>query len=200
MITEIEIFLPTEYGDFKSRIYRDQDENEHILMIHEKTDFQKPVLVRIHSECMTGDLFHSLRCDCGYQLRKSMEMIADEGGVLIYLRQEGRGIGLTQKYYAYQNQDMGYDTVEANEQLGLPADLRTFGVAAEMLKDIGVKRVRLLTNNPKKLRDLKAKGIEIVERIPIVSSLNEHNARYIKTKEEKMGHLYDSDASVKEIV
>jgi 3,4-dihydroxy 2-butanone 4-phosphate synthase/GTP cyclohydrolase II len=186
----VDIFLPTEYGGFTSTIYTDDKGEEHILMVHEKTDYSKPVLLRIHSECLTGDLFHSLRCDCGSQLRESMEMIDREGGILVYLRQEGRGIGLTQKYFAYKFQDIGYDTIEANNQLGFDADLRSFTMVAEILNQIEVRKVRLITNNPQKVNDLKQNGIEIVERISLTPKPNEHNKTYLTTKRERMGHQY----------
>jgi 3,4-dihydroxy 2-butanone 4-phosphate synthase/GTP cyclohydrolase II len=190
MKKQIEIFLPTEFGNFTSSIYTDSIQKEHILMIHEKTDFKKPVLVRIHSECLTGDLFHSLRCDCGQQLRQSMSIIEKEGGILIYLRQEGRGIGLTQKYFAYKFQDMGYDTIEANKKLGFPPDLRSFVIAADMLKQIDVIRVRLITNNPEKIKDLQESGIQVVERVPLITEPNPYNQKYLNVKKEKMGHNY----------
>ncbi|MDC3412960.1 GTP cyclohydrolase II [Terrihalobacillus insolitus] len=188
MKKQVEIFLPTEYGNFYSSIYPDSEGKEHILMVHEKTNEEKPVLVRIHSECMTGDLFHSLRCDCGYQIRESMRMISEEGGILVYLRQEGRGIGLTQKYFAYKFQDMGYDTIEANEKLGYKADLRNFAMVADMLKDRGIREIRLLTNNLKKVKEMNDNGIEVVERVPLFTEANAYNEKYLFVKKEKMGH------------
>jgi 3,4-dihydroxy 2-butanone 4-phosphate synthase/GTP cyclohydrolase II len=189
---EIEIQLPTKYGNFSSSIYKDREGKEHILMIHEKTDLNDSVILRIHSECLTGDLFHSLRCDCGDQLNESLKIIGENGGILIYLRQEGRGIGLTQKYFAYKIQDAGYDTVEANEKLGFPSDLRTFIPAVTMLADIGVNKVRLLTNNPLKIKELKENSIEVIERIPLLIQSNEFNDLYMNTKKEKMGHLLNA--------
>jgi 3,4-dihydroxy 2-butanone 4-phosphate synthase/GTP cyclohydrolase II len=186
MKKQIEIFLPTEFGNFTSSIYTDSMQKEHIMMIHENTDVNQPILLRIHSECLTGDLFHSLRCDCGYQLRESLNMIKTDGGILIYLRQEGRGIGLTQKYFAYKFQDMGYDTIEANLKLGFSADLRSFVAAADMLKQNNVKKVRLITNNPQKIKDLQENHIEVVECIPLVSMPNPYNKDYLTAKREKL--------------
>lgn len=154
----------------------------------------EPVLVRVHSECMTGDVFGSQRCDCGPQLQKSMQMIAAEGrGVLLYLRQEGRGIGLANKIKAYQLQDQGMDTVEANLHLGFPMDSRDYGIGAQILRAIGVRKIRLLTNNPAKRVGLKGYGLEIVERVPLVIGANQNNAGYLKVKRDKMGHLFESD-------
>lgn len=189
MKKEIEIQLPTKYGNFASSIYKDREGKEHILMVHEKTKLNDAVILRIHSECLTGDLFHSLRCDCGDQLHESLKIIGENGGILIYLRQEGRGIGLTQKYFAYKIQDAGYDTVEANEKLGFPSDLRTFKPAAYILKDIGINKVRILTNNPQKIKELKDNNIEVLQRIPLLIQSNEHNDLYLNTKQEKMAHL-----------
>ncbi len=149
-----------------------------------------PVLVRVHSECLTGDVFGSMRCDCGEQLHKAMETISKEGrGIFLYMRQEGRGIGLDNKIRAYQLQDQGKDTVEANEALGFPADLRDYGVGAQILFDVGARRLKLLTNNPKKVVGLKGYGLEIVERIPLEIHPNAENARYLETKRDKLGHL-----------
>ncbi len=150
----------------------------------------EPVLVRFHSECLTGDVFGSRRCDCGEQLRMAMEQIAREGrGVILYLRQEGRGIGLRNKVKAYALQDQGLDTIEANEHLGFPVDLRTFGPAVQMLKDLGVSRVRLLTNNPHKIAAVEQRGIDVVERVPIVTPTHGENSRYLNAKRDKLGHL-----------
>jgi 3,4-dihydroxy 2-butanone 4-phosphate synthase/GTP cyclohydrolase II len=151
---------------------------------------QKPVLVRVHSECLTGDVFGSMRCDCGDQLNDAMKRIAKEGrGVFLYMRQEGRGIGFINKIKAYSLQDGGMDTVEANHALGFPADLRDYGTGAEILVNIGLKKIRLLTNNPKKISGIEGFGLEIVERIPIQMNHNEKNLRYLRTKKEKMGHI-----------
>ena len=149
----------------------------------------EPVLVRVHSECLTGDVFGSRRCDCGWQLQNAMQRISDEGrGVLLYMRQEGRGIGLAAKIHAYKLQEEGYDTVEANIKLGFPMDLRDYGMGAQMLHDIGVRKIRLMTNNPKKVVGLEGHNLEIVEQVPIISEAHPDNARYLATKREKMGH------------
>jgi 3,4-dihydroxy 2-butanone 4-phosphate synthase/GTP cyclohydrolase II len=151
---------------------------------------EEPVLVRVHSECLTGDVFGSLRCDCGEQLQDAMKLIAKEGrGVFLYMRQEGRGIGFVNKMRAYNLQDNGMDTVEANKALGFPADLRDYGIGAEILADLGIKKIRLLTNNPKKVSGIEGFGMEIVERVPIQVRSNVKNIRYLKTKKEKMGHI-----------
>ncbi len=150
----------------------------------------KPVLVRMHSECLTGDLFGSLRCDCGDQLNKSLEQIQEEGlGVLVYLRQEGRGIGLINKLKAYRLQDEGHDTVEANLKLGFAPDLRTFGVGAQILTDLGLKKIKLLTNNPKKIHGIEGYGLEIIDRVPIKIKSSKHNQKYLNAKRDKLGHL-----------
>jgi 3,4-dihydroxy 2-butanone 4-phosphate synthase / GTP cyclohydrolase II len=151
------------------------------------------VLVRMHSKCLTGDVFHSRRCDCGWQLHKAMEMIAEEGkGVIVYLDQEGRGIGLVNKLRAYELQDQGHDTVEANEKLGFKSDLRNYGVGAQVLLDLGLKSIRILTNNPTKLVGLKGYGLEIVDRVRIAAPTTETNASYLETKRTKMGHLLNT--------
>ena len=190
--------IPTPHaGEFKAIVYEnDVDDLLHIAMIKGEIDSDKPVLVRVHSECLTGDIFGSLRCDCGDQLLKSMEMIDKEGsGVFLYIRQEGRGIGLVNKIKAYALQDQGFDTVEANEELGFKADLRNYGIGAQILVDIGVKKMRLLTNNPKKMVGLEGYGLSIIEQVPIEIKPNEFNKGYLECKKLKMGHLLNIDAT-----
>ena len=183
--------MPTEYGLFQIYGYQDSINGEtHVALVMGEIDPEQPVLLRAHSECLTGDAFHSLRCDCEQQLHRSMEMIADEGaGVILYLRQEGRGIGLIAKLQAYELQDQGMDTVEANEALGLPVDKRDYGIGAQVLADLGVRKIRLISNSPRKYYGIESFGLEIVERIPLVIPSNEHNVRYLRTKSEKLGHI-----------
>ncbi len=183
--------LPTRHGDFEMRVYRDGDGKEHVALLAGEPDVGgEPVLVRVHSECMTGDVFGSRRCDCGEQLDHSLKLLQERGdGVLLYLRQEGRGIGLTHKIHAYGLQEKGLDTVEANHALGLPEDARDYQVAAEMLLDLGIGCILLITNNPAKIEGLREHGIEVVERLPILVCANPSNAGYLATKREKMGHL-----------
>ena len=188
------VTLPTRFGDFQATIYEDVIRNDqHVALTVGEPGGDDPVLVRMHSECLTGDVFGSRRCDCGEQLDRAMEMIAAQGrGVIVYLRgHEGRGIGLHNKFRAYQLQDDGLDTVEANERLGFPPDLRHYGIGAQILADLGVRRMRLLTNNLQKVTALEGYGIEEVERIPLVVEPNEHNRRYLETKQVKMGHLLE---------
>lgn len=183
--------LPTRNGRFDVHLYRSAvDTKEHIALVKGTVDSGTPVLVRVHSECLTGDIFGSQRCDCNEQLHTSMEMIEREGsGIVLYMRQEGRGIGLLNKLRAYRLQDEGKDTVEANEALGFHADVRDYSLAAQILLDLGVRRVRLLTNNPKKIVGLNGFGIEVTERIPIEVTATSANERYLRTKRDKMGHL-----------
>jgi 3,4-dihydroxy 2-butanone 4-phosphate synthase/GTP cyclohydrolase II len=186
-----EASLPTGHGLFMARAYRAQGGAEHVAMLHGSIDTADPVMVRVHSECLTGDVFGSLRCDCGPQLDLALRMIASRGvGVVVYLRgHEGRGIGLGQKLAAYRLQEHGFDTVDANTALGLPIDSRVYDVAAAILGDLGVKRVLLLTNNPAKQRGLEAAGLDVVERVPLVVPSNPLNAGYLQTKRERLGHI-----------
>src|SRR5574337_383281 len=186
--------LPTPYGRFTAILYNSQVEKKHHLaLVMGEINAVEETLVRVHSGCLTGDVFGSLRCDCGPQMDKSLELIANEGkGVFLYIRQEGRGIGLHNKLRAYELQDNGLDTVEANVKLGFAPDLRDYGIGAQVLADLGVRRIRLLTNNPRKLVALQGYGLEIIERVPLVIPPNECNARYLRTKREKLGHLLET--------
>ena len=184
--------LPTRYGDFTAIAYENLVTSEYaaVALVKGQVAGEEPVLVRIHSECLTGDALGSLRCDCGDQLHTAMRMISEEGrGVLLYMRQEGRGIGLLNKLRAYELQDQGLDTVEANKRLGFPPDLREYGIGAQILVDLGLKKLRQLTNNPRKVAALSGYGLEVVERIPIEMPPNPENIRYLRTKREKLGHL-----------
>ncbi len=183
------IEMPTDYGDFNCHLYRvSTDDSEHLAFVRGEIDPDKPVSVRVHSECLTGDVFGSRRCDCGGQLHTAMEHISKEGGVLLYLRQEGRGIGLAAKIHAYKLQEQGFDTIEANEKLGYGSDLRDYGMGAQMLYDLGIRKIRLLTNNPKKVIGLEGYGLEIVEEVAIRLPSNPHNEKYLETKRTRMGH------------
>ena len=190
-----ETVIPTAYGNWKAIAYKSSiDPDEHVAFVMGEIAGDGPVLVRMHSQCVTGDVFGSMRCDCGEQLEKSMQMIAHEGrGVVVYMRQEGRGIGFHNKLRAYALQDGGLDTVEANEALGFEADRRDYGIGMQILVDLGLTNIRLLTNNPAKRAGLEGYGLQMVERVPIYSPPNEHNARYLETKREKMGHRFDDD-------
>ena len=186
-----EVDLPTDHGHFRLSMYKSRITGlEHLALVKGKVDDGEPVLVRVHSECFTGDVLGSERCDCGPQLHTAMEMVEREGrGAVLYMRQEGRGIGLENKLHAYRKQEEGLDTVEANVALGFAPDLRDYGEGAQMLEDLGIRKVRLMTNNPCKVKGLDGYGIEIVERVPIVIPANAHDKRYLDTKREKMGHI-----------
>lgn len=184
--------LPTDWGDFEMIAFADQASNwmPHLALVHQKTNLSQPVPVRIHSECITGDLFGSHRCDCGDQLTAAMKLIQRQGGVLLYLRQEGRGIGIINKLKAYNLQDSGMNTIDANVHMGLEPDARHYDEAIQMLTELGIKQVKLITNNPEKLHAIEESGIELVERIPLVIPPKEANEDYLRTKAEAMGHMF----------
>ena len=192
LVERVEVVkLPTEYGDFDLHLYRSKlDGQHHLALVVGNPAEKRNVLVRVHSECLTGDVFGSRRCDCGPQLHQAMRQVAEAGcGVIVYMRQEGRGIGLAPKIKAYKLQEQGYDTVEANQKLGFDMDLREYGLGAQILADLGLHTIRLLTNNPRKIVGLEGYGLRIVEQVPIKVKPNPHNARYLTTKREKLGHL-----------
>ena len=189
---ESDAYLPTESGNFRVSVTPDENGMEHALLYVDGFEESENPLIRIHSECLTGDAFGSMKCDCGPQLKKSMKLIQQEGaGAIVYLRQEGRGIGLESKSQAYALQDKGYDTLDANLALGHPADARDYSIAAKMLKKKGIKNVRLMTNNPLKIKGLVDNGIEVSDRISHITGLSDENKEYLKTKSSRMGHLID---------
>ena len=189
---ESDAYLPTESGNFRVSVTPDENGMEHALLYVDGFEESENPLIRIHSECLTGDAFGSMKCDCGPQLKKSMKLIQQEGaGAIVYLRQEGRGIGLESKIKAYALQDKGYDTLDANLALGHPADARDYSIAAKMLKKKGIKNVRLMTNNPLKIKGLVDNGIEVSDRVSHITGLSDENKEYLKTKSSRMGHLID---------
>ena len=189
---QAEALIPTPWGNFNMIAFA-KDESEwmpHLALVHENCDIAEPVLTRIHSECITGDLFGSRRCDCGEQLNKSLKMAAEQGGLVLYLRQEGRGIGIINKLKAYNLQDLGLNTVDANLHLGLEVDARHYDIAVEMLAALGVDRIHLLTNNPEKVEALENSSIEVVSRVPLIIEPQKENFKYLKTKQDEMGHFF----------
>ena len=192
MERQAEATLPTDWGNFNMIAYAENDEDRmpHLAMVHEDFDPNKTILLRIHSECMTGDLFHSHRCDCGEQLETAMRLAAEQGGVVIYLRQEGRGIGLINKLKAYQLQDTGINTADANTHLGFEVDARHYDIAVKIMQDLGIEKIDLLTNNPDKIKEMAASPIEIENRVPLIIKPKKENMGYLQTKQDLMGHLF----------
>jgi GTP cyclohydrolase II len=192
MKTEASTILPTEHGNFLVKIYPSENAQESLAIISGTINPDESIAVRVHSSCITGEVLGSLKCDCKPQLDYALKYISEHGGVVIYLSQEGRGIGLTNKIKAYALQEQGYDTVDANRELGLADDARTYDDASEILSDLGINKIRLITNNPKKISSLTELGIEVCERIPLPLMPNPHSADYLETKRNRMGHLYES--------
>jgi 3,4-dihydroxy 2-butanone 4-phosphate synthase/GTP cyclohydrolase II len=190
-----ETVLPLRFGEFRALVYENEiSKDQHLALVKGTLDGEPPPLVRIHSSCLTGDVFGSFRCDCGEQLKIALRQIAEEGnGVLLYLNQEGRGIGLANKIRAYALQDAGRDTVQANEELGFKADLRDYGIGAQILAHLGIERMRLMTNNPRKIVGLEGYGLKVVDRVAVQVRPGKYNASYLRTKHEKMGHFFDAD-------
>ncbi|GKU79593.1 bifunctional 3,4-dihydroxy-2-butanone-4-phosphate synthase/GTP cyclohydrolase II [Paenibacillus sp. L3-i20] len=193
----VDVKMPTDFGQFRAIAYTNQvDQKEHVALVKGEINSDEPVLIRVHSECLTGDVFHSHRCDCGPQLDAALRQIDAAGsGILLYMRQEGRGIGLINKLKAYELQEQGFDTVEANIKLGFAPDLREYGIGAQILKDLGVRKIKLLTNNPRKIKGLEGYGLEVVERVPIQMEANESNQHYLRTKKAKLGHMLRFEGS-----
>lgn len=192
MERQAEAVLPTNWGNFNMIAYADSEDDKmpHLAMVHEDFDNSKTILIRVHSECMTGDLFSSHRCDCGEQLSTAMQLTAEHGGVVIYLRQEGRGIGLINKLKAYQLQDTGINTADANTHLGFEVDARDYDIAIEIMKDLGIQKVNLLTNNPEKIEAIENSSIVVENRVPLIIKPKRENRGYLKTKQDLMGHLF----------
>lgn len=193
MKRQVEAKMPTEWGTFRMIAYSDEkgEKMPHIAMVHQDMDAAQPVLVRMHSECITGDLFHSQRCDCGEQLEEAMRLAAEQNGMVIYLRQEGRGIGIINKLHAYNLQDQGLNTIDANVHLGLEIDGRDYQIAIEIMQDLGLNKIHLLTNNPLKIEAIDESPIEVMSRVPLIIPPKEGNHGYLKTKKDQMGHLLD---------